>query len=105
MIEEDDDLDMEEWMKLSDAEHDSLIAIGMKKYNKWYDGLTLKQQIKYNTRKALQGIMENKIRLRTPELCRYEFAVIIWKEGVRRNQRRLVKIRAWRTTGIYPGEA
>lgn len=101
----DDDVAMEEWMAMTDAQQDAELNREMDKYNRWYDSLTLKQQIHVNTRNAMRSIMENRERLRKPELCTIEYVVGLWKEGIRRNQRRLVKIRSWRSTGIYPGEA
>jgi hypothetical protein len=101
----DDDVAMEEWMAKTDAQQEAEIASEMDKYNRWFDSLTLDQQIRVERGAALRRIMENRARLRRPELCTIEYVVGLWKAGVRRNQRRLVKIRTWRSTGIYPGEA
>lgn len=101
----DDDVAMEEWMAKTDAQQEAEIASEMDKYNRWFDSLTLDQQIRVERGAALRRIMENRARLRRPELCTIEYVVGLWKDGVRRNQRRLVKIRTWRSTGIYPGEA
>lgn len=101
----DDDVAMEEWMAKTDAQQEAEIASEMDKYNRWFDSLTLSQQIRVERGAALRRIMENRARLRRPELCTIEYVVGLWKDGVRRNQQRLVKIRAWRSTGIYPGEA
>jgi len=100
-----DDVAMEEWMAMTDAQQEAEIAREMDKYNRWHDSLTLNQQIRVARGSALRSIMENRSRLRRPELCKIEYVVGLWKDGVRRNQMRLVKIRTWRSTGIYPGEA
>ncbi len=77
----------------------------MRKSESWYNNLTHKQQVRVQTRSAMRFIMENRARLRKPDLCTIPFVVGLWKNGIRRNQRRLVKIRIWRSTGVYPGEA
>lgn len=100
-----DDVAMEEWMSMTDAQQEAELAREMDKYNRWHDSLTLAQQILVARGSALRSIMENRRRLRTPELCTIEYVVGMWKDGIRRSQRRLVKIRTWRSTGIYPGEA
>jgi hypothetical protein len=101
----DDDVAMEEWMAKTDAQQEAEINREMDKYDRWYNSLTVQQQIRVERGAALRRIMENRVRLRDPKLCTIECVVGMWKDGVRRNQRRLVKIRAWRSTGIYPGEA
>ena len=101
----DDDVAMEEWMAKTDAQQEAEISREMDKYNRWYDSLTIEQQVRFERGSALRNIMDNRRRFRTPSLCTIEYVVGLWKEGVRRNQRRLVKIRTWRSTGTYPGEA
>lgn len=102
----DDDMDMDEWMNMTDDQQGVMLEREMRKHEQWYNSLTLKQQIKYQTCSAMYGIMENRKRLRNPELCTIEYVTNIWRSGIRRNQRRLLKIRIWRTTtGVYPGEA
>jgi hypothetical protein len=100
-----DDVAMEEWMAKTDAQQQTEIDREVDKYDRWYDSLTLSQQIQVERGAALRRIMENRARLRRPELCTIEYVVGLWNQGIRRNQMRLVKIRAWRSTGIYPGEA
>jgi hypothetical protein len=100
----DDDIAMEEWMDMTEAQQDAALNREMDKYNRWYDHLTLKQKIRVDTRSAMRSIKENRRRLQTPELCTIEYVVGLWRDGLRRGQLRLVKIRAWRATGIYPGE-
>lgn len=102
---EDDDLYMEEWDAMTDEQQDAELERSMLEHEAWYNGLTLRQQVRIQTRSAMRFIMENRARLRNPDLCTIPYVVGLWREGVRRNQRRLVKIRIWRTTGTYPGEA
>jgi hypothetical protein len=100
----DDDIDMDEWMKFSDEQMEAILAREVAQYNRLYDAMTLKQQITYETRSALRRIMENRIRLSNPTLCTIEYVTQMWRDGLRRNQRKLLKIRIWRQTGVYPGE-
>ena len=97
----DDDVAMEEWLSLSDEQQDAILEREMIAYAKWWGSLTPRIQ----ARIVLRRIMENRARLRKPELCTIRYEVKLWKEGIRRNQRQLVKIRIWRSTGVYPGEA
>jgi hypothetical protein len=104
MTDEDEDIDMDEWFAMSDAERDAIEAREWAKYERWRDSLTVAQEIRVDTRSALRSIMENRRRLQNPALCTIPFVVNLWREGIRRNQRRLVKLRIWRSTGTYPGE-
>ena len=101
----DDDVAMAEWMDMTEEQQEAEIDREVAKYERWYDGLTLAQQIRVETRSAMRRIMENRRRLRDPTLCTIEYVVGLWKGSIRRNQLRLVKIRIWRSTGVYPGEA
>lgn len=100
----DDDLAMEEWMSMTDAQQDAMLEREMIEFKRWYDSQPLEQQIRITIRSTLRRIIENRARLKRPELCTIEYVVGLWREGIRRNQRRLVKIRIWRATGVYPGE-
>lgn len=101
----DEDEDWDDWLDMTDAEKDAALERSMNEHERWYKGLTREQQIAYHRRSALRMIRDNRRRLRTPSLCTIEYVVGLWREGVRRNQRRLLKIREWRRTGVYPGEA
>ena len=100
----DDDDAMEEWMSMTDAQQDAVLDREMAEYNRWRDSLSMRQTIAIGRGNALRRIMENRARLKRPELCTIEYVTNLWREGIRRNQLRLVKIRIWRSTGVYPGE-
>lgn len=107
MINDDDDdeeLDMEEFMKLTDEEGEAACEREMKKYNDWFASLSRDQQVRYLRHRALKTILENRNRLKNPDLCIIPYVVELWKDGVRRGQRNLLKVRHFRATGIYPGE-
>jgi len=104
-IDDDDfDLAFEELSGMSDAQVDAMLNREMAEFDRWYDGLLPDQRYAVDRRNALRRILQNRARLRRPELCTIEFVVGLWREGIRRNQRRLVKIRTERSTGIYPGQ-
>jgi hypothetical protein len=93
----DDDIDMDEWMQMSDAEHDAVLEREMRIYYEWWDSLTPLQQYRHSRRRALEGCLV------------WRQSIGIFGEGMReylrQRQIRLVKLRVWRATGIYPGSA
>lgn len=108
MIDEDDDLDWDLWMEMTDAEHDAILARETRRYNEWWDSLTPLQQYRSSRRGAARrGALEGCLTWRKS---------IAWMgaanepggffdEQLRNRQKRLVKLRIWRTTGVYPGSA
>lgn len=54
-----EDLDWEEWLKLTEAQQDAIVAREMATYQRWLDGLTVRQQVAHHRRCELRGIMEN----------------------------------------------
>lgn len=101
----DDDVAMEEWLKLSEEQQEAQVAREMAEHNRWFDNLPHGEQIKVLIRSNLRGIKENRVRLSKPELCTIPFIVDLWRKGIRDAQVRLLKLRAYRSTGIYPGDA
>jgi hypothetical protein len=71
----DDDVAMEEWMAKTDAQREAEINREMDKYDRWYNSLTVQQQIRVERGAALRRIMENRVRLRNPKLCTVEYIV------------------------------
>lgn len=88
-----------------DREMDRRLKIEMKKYNDWWDSLTFEQQVTVRHRSYLRNCRDNRRRLRDSVLNRFEFLNDMWRDGLRRSQRGLVKVRAWRSTGVWPGDA
>lgn len=93
----EDDLEMEEWMTLSDGQQQAILDREIAAYNRWFDRLSNPQQIAYCIRRAL----ENCVRWR--RLMRAFDHLDFMREHLREGQMRLLKLRAWRQTGVYPG--
>ena len=98
-VEPDDEVDMDEWMAMSDAEQQREIDASMRALEEVYARLTPLQRYRGSRRRALglcigwrNHIRENFI----PDFAR---------EHLRKAQIRLVKLRIERATGAYPGEA
>ncbi len=97
----DDDLDWDEWMEMSDAEHEAILAREMRLYNEWWDSLTPLQQYRRSRATALEGCLIWRKTIRQFNAGPGDF---FW-EQLRQRQLRLVKLRVWRATGTYPGSA
>lgn len=95
---DDDDLDWEEWMEMSDAQHDAILERTMREYSQWLDRLTLKQRVAHHRKNALRGCLTWRKLMREHGL---DFAVTYLRE----RQISLLKLRQWRLTGVYPGSA
>lgn len=95
--EDDDALDMDDWMAMSDSEQEAEVQRSMGEYAKWYDALSVADQQHVRIRSALR------LAVRWRRLRR-DLHVEIASEYLKKSQMRLLKLRAWRQTGIYPGE-
>lgn len=92
------ELDWDEWMEMTDEQQEALLAREMAAYNRRFDGLTRRQQIAHCRRGALDSCMAWRKILKRMDLdC--------FRDHLRSAQIRLLKIRAWRATGVYPGSA
>ena len=101
--DDDDDLDFEEFCALSDEQREAVVDGEMYEYVRWYDSLPLNQKIAHRRANALDNC-RTKRRLiampHCPEIIKRDC-----RERLRSTQLRLLKIRIWRETGTYPGEA
>lgn len=114
MTEEDfdDELEFEEFLAMSPVDQakaerkmEAEISRMMKEHGKWLDSLSLSHQVAYLRDAWLETIRKNRRRLRDPQLNQIDCVNAVWRDGIRRGQRALVKLREYRRTGIYPGEA
>lgn len=112
MTEEDfgDELEFEEFLAMSPMERakaerrlEAEISRMMKEHGDWLDSLPLPRRVAYLRDSWLENIRKNRQRLRDPQLNQIDCVNKIWREGIRRGQRALVKLREYRRTGIYPG--
>jgi hypothetical protein len=99
-----DDIEWVEWLELTDDQQEATIDREMAALQRKLDAMTLRQQVVHHRHFVLESIRENRARLRNPELARIEIIDQLWRDHIRRSQLRLLKLRIWRSTGIYPGE-
>lgn len=87
---------MERFLSLTDAEREAELKRGMAEYQAWLDSLPRERLYAHKRRNALESC------LRWRRIC----GALEFFEGNRRKaQMRLVDIRYWYRTGIWPGEA
>lgn len=100
---QDEALDWDEWMTLTDEEQEAAVDRELAAYDKWYASLTLAGQIAHSRRCALDSCHSARRLIRNPACPE------IIRESTRKRlkaaQVRLFKVRVWRATGIRPGEA
>lgn len=94
----DDDVAMEDWMQMSDAERDAILEREMRAYNEWYDRLTPLQRYRRSRGINVRLCRDWRRHLKTLE-------IEVFREHLRSAQIRLLKLRIQRATGIYPGQA
>lgn len=110
----EEDMRMDELMEMpedqAEASQDAEFDVALREHKEWWDSLTLAQQVANSRRNALRSCITNRILMQQfppPEewdekkdgQSMYERS----KESLRKTQIRLLKIREWRKTGIYPG--
>lgn len=98
-LDDEDEIDIDEWMEMSDEEQDRELDTAMRQLSETYARLTPLQRYRGARRNALRLCIGWRQKLRDgfiPELSR---------EYLRKAQIRLVKLRIERATGSYPGEA
>lgn len=93
----DDDIEMELWMEMSEAEQDAALATAEAQHIEWWNSLTPLQQYRSCRGRAV----ENMRRFRAIVLPAFPFLA----SEIKARQISMVKLRYWRRTGIYPGEA
>lgn len=103
---DDDDFEerFEEFNKMTEAQQEAEIAREMAAYNEWWDGLTPLRRYRISRRSALEGCMVWRRTIRSlggeprdPD----DFFV----QQLRQRQKRLLKLRIERATGVRPGTA
>lgn len=98
---DDDDFEerFEEFCAMSEAEVDAALEREMAAYDKWYDSLTPLQQYRHSRRLAVENCRGWRKLTRENPWMSGEY----WNRQQRDRQIRLVKLRIWRVTGVYPG--
>jgi len=105
-MSKDDDL-WEDWAQMSDAaiqrEMDELDR-QLEAAQAVIDKLPILNQVAHYRTNILRDILNNRRRAHSNESALKMFNEH-WRKSIRRNQIRLLKLRIWRTTGVYPGQA
>jgi hypothetical protein len=111
-MDDDFDIEMDRYLAMTPAERlaedariEAEIGNRMREREAWLDSLPIGRQVAYLRGSWLRNIRENRRRLRDPKLCRIPFVKELWHDHIRGAQLALVKLRVWRATGVYPGEA
>jgi len=105
MVDDDgwDDAEWDRWMKLSDAEQEAELRRVEAEYDRWVNAMTPARWYAYQRRSWLDIATRARLFLR----ARHGIEVLdeITRDRLRRAQRTLVKLRIFRTSGVWPGEA
>lgn len=96
---QDDDLDWDEWMAMSEEQHDAILKNTMREYYEWLNRLTPLQRYRYFRRKALEGCLTWRRIIALVGSAGWSI------EYLKNRQKSLLKLRAELSTGIYPGTA
>ena len=111
-MSDDFDLEMEDYLSMTPAEQeaedrrlDAEFDNMMRERSAMLARMTVPQRVAFHRDSWLRIIRENRARLRNPNLNHISAFDDIWRGGIRRGQVELVKLRIWRATGTYPGEA
>lgn len=99
----EDDLDWDEWMSLTDQQQDAIVEREVRDYYRAYDALSLSKQIAHRRRWTLDSCRRSRRTLALPG-CTSVLREYV-QASLKRSQLRLLKVRIWRATGTYPGEA
>ena len=76
-----------------------------KKFSAMLGRMTPLEEYRFWRRYILQNIIDNRRRLRNPNLARIEVIDQLWRDGIKESQRSLLKHRHFLRTGIWPGRA
>lgn len=104
----DHEIDDAEWqrvMALSEAQIEAEWQAIDREYTEFLKAMTRMEEYRYWRRYILISIMENRRRLRNPNLARIEIIDQMWRESIKRSQRSLWKHRHHLRTGVWPGSA
>ena len=98
---DDDDFEerFEEFCAMSEAEVEAVLEREMAAYNRWWDSLPPLRQYQVSRGMALEGCRNWR------KLIRQGWCVELFTGYLRDRQKRLVKLRIERSTGVYPGSA
>lgn len=94
----DDDIEMELWFEMTEAEQDAELAAAERRHNELWANLSPDRQYSILRAGAVKGCLQWRRMIREH---RFDFM----RQYLKERQISMVKLRHWRHTGIYPGEA
>lgn len=91
--------------EMTEEQADAEVARADSDFEAMLARMTPLEEYRYWRRYVLTSIMENRRRLRNPNLARVEIIDQLWRDGIKQSQRSLLKHRHHLHTGIWPGRA
>lgn len=91
--------------EMTEEQADAELARANKDFANMLDRMTPLAKYRYWRHFILTSIMENRRRLRNPNLARVEIIDQLWREGIKKSQLSLLKHRHHLQTGVWPGGA
>ena len=108
MADDDEDLEWEEFMELADEQAEAVADREMARYQRMLDSMTPAQWYRYQRGSALRSIAEARRFLAEPMPNghdRFECIDDVQRRRLASSRVRLVKLRTFRSTGVWPGTA
>lgn len=98
-----DDLEWEDWLKLTDAQQDAACEREERKFFAMLEAMPLRRRVAYERGSTLRSLAQARRILADPLLGQMEFMQTMQRKRIADCRIRLVKLRVWRATGQYPG--
>ena len=100
-----DEAEWDRWVALSEEQIQAEIDAANREFADFLNTMTPLQHYRYWRRYILTSIMENRRRLRDPALAHISIIDQMFRDGIKRSQRSLLKHRHQFRTGVWPGGA
>jgi hypothetical protein len=100
-----DEDDFALFCEMTEEQSEAEVARVEKEFFDGIDRMTPLDQYRYWRRYVLTNIMTSRRRLRDPRLTRIDVIDEMWREGIKRSQKSLLKHRHHLQTGVWPGSA
>lgn len=94
----DDDVDWDEWMKLSDDQQDAIVNREMKAYGEMLDEMSPDELYRYKRQFILGTLKRSRAGIRLHAWT----AESLMRHVIRPSQKNLLALRIWRQTGAWP---
>lgn len=100
-----DDAEWDRWMTLSESQAAAEVEAADREFDNFLAAMTPLQAYRFWRRYVLTSIMENRRRLVDPKLARIAIVDQMFRDGIKKSQRSLLKHRHHFQTRVWPGEA